>query len=206
MYDKQIINSKFSPYIDMNSSIIDNLVIYRSLRICLLLTLSMFIWLYFDLNHGYWIPMTMMIIYMPFDPGVVSKRMLQRFAGTVLGLLLGFLISQIWSFIPYSFVIFPFVLVLVLYTVTKNYFHYVLVLSISVSILLTMMPSGSVTTIQVLCERFIYTFIACLMIVIAEYLFKPRKMIFLKLQNTMLMMTKAYCLHMELGHKTFEKD
>ena len=123
MYDKQIINSKFSPYIDMNSSIIDNLVIYRSLRICLLLTLSMFIWLYFDLNHGYWIPMTMMIIYMPFDPGVVSKRMLQRFAGTVLGLLLGFLISQIWSFIPYSFVVFPLVLVLVLYTVTKNYFH-----------------------------------------------------------------------------------
>lgn len=188
-------NNKFHSHIDKNSTIIDTLVIYRSFRICILLTSSMFMWLYFDLDHGYWIPMTIIIIYMPFDPGAVSKRLFDRLLGTILGLLLGFLVAQVCMFIPYFFILIPLVLLIIMYTTTNNYFHSVVIISMSISILFMMMNNNGESSIQILIERFAYTLLSCLIIFIAEYAFKPRKMIVLKLQNTMLSMMGAYCTH-----------
>lgn len=59
-----------------------------ALRTAIVATLALFIYKWFNIDHGYWLPFSVMIIVQPYF-GATIKKALDRVLGTVLGVMLG---------------------------------------------------------------------------------------------------------------------
>lgn len=67
---------------------LNEIVVKRALRMALALGFSTFIYRYFSIMQGFWIPVTCLIVLQP-TLGSTLRKGLQRFLGTILGILLG---------------------------------------------------------------------------------------------------------------------
>lgn len=153
------------------------LELYRCIRISLALTTAMAIWLIFNIDRGYWIPMTLIIIYAPFEPGLVNNRIHQRLAGTVLGLLFGLLIVKFFSIHPGLMMLTPFLLLIAIYFSIIHYFYAAIFITIGVMILFSIIPTGNLSAENFMIARLADTSVACGICFIAETLFRPLNMI-----------------------------
>ncbi|MES2681667.1 MAG: FUSC family protein [Bacteroidota bacterium] len=161
-------------------------------RVAIGLTLGVFIFKFFDINHGYWIPLTMMIVIQPYY-GATLKKGLERIVGTVAGIVLGGLIMLL----PLPRETFITILVVdsfcVAYFLRNNYKVGVFFVTIMMVLLMQISQQGSW---QLIGWRILSTLIGALLAVLAGYAFWPvwEKGRFPTLLKNALLRNKKYAL------------
>ena len=182
------------------------LTLYRSIRITLALVLAIAIWLLFDLERGYWIAMTLMLIYMPFEPGAVSNRIGFRLKGTIVGLLLGFLLVALLSVNSVFLLGIPLIVLLALYFSLSNYYYATVFITMGVMVVFANLETRGMSAASFMFARLIDTFIACIICLSAEFLFKPKRLIALSMASTLEAIFKSYAGHYLLMEKAFKQN
>lgn len=91
-----------------------------ALRTALAATLGMAIFKWFKIDHGYWLPFSVMIIIQPYF-GATFKKAIDRIAGTLLGGLTGGLLLRIPTSLHLQEAILFITFILMVYYLRKNY-------------------------------------------------------------------------------------
>lgn len=161
-----------------------------ALRVALGLCVGVFIFKFFRIDHGYWIPLTMIIVIQPYY-GATRKKGVERIVGTVAGIVLGGLIMLLplpyWAFVILLLVVSFFVA----YFLRNNYKVGVFFVTIMMVILMQMSEQGS---LELIGWRILSTLIGALLAFVAGYIFWPVWEIerFPVLIKNALLQTKAY--------------
>ncbi|WP_119328916.1 FUSC family protein [Cysteiniphilum halobium] len=187
-------------------SIMDRLSIYRAVRISVMLTIAVATWLFFDIERGYWIAMTLMIIYMPFEPGLVNNRIKMRLIGTVVGLLFGFVLVEIVIADVTWLAFLPLVVLFVLYFSMINYTYSSMFVTVAVMLFYSAMYTKGMSPATFMLARLMDTFTACAICFIAEVFFRPRKMIAHAILKDLEDILEAYAKHFRLMYESFAKQ
>jgi len=163
-----------------------------ALRVATGLTIGVFIFKFFEINHGYWIPLTMMIIIQPYY-GATLKKGLERMLGTVAGIILGGLIMLL----PMPREAFIGILIVdsfcVAYFLRNNYKVGVFFVTIMMVLLMQISQQASW---QLIGWRVLSTLIGALLALAASYAFWPtwEKGRFPALLENALLRNKKYIL------------
>lgn len=140
-----------------------------ALRVALGLSIGVFMFKYFNIDHGYWIPLTMIIVIQPYY-GATRKKSIERIIGTVAGILLGGLIMLL----PLPHQVFIGLLVIVsffvAYFLRNNYKIGVFFVTIMMVILMQLSQQGSWELIG---WRILSTLIGAVLAIVAGYVFWP---------------------------------
>jgi uncharacterized membrane protein YccC len=140
-----------------------------ALRVALGLSIGVFVFKFFNINHGYWIPLTMIIVIQPYY-GATRKKSIERIVGTVAGIVLGGVIMLL----PLPHEIFVCLLVVVsffvAYFLRNNYKIGVFFVTIMMVILMQLSQQGSWNLIG---WRILSTLIGAALAIIAGYVFWP---------------------------------
>ncbi|WP_440617656.1 FUSC family protein [Cysteiniphilum sp. 6C5] len=187
-------------------SIMDRLSIYRAVRISVMLTVAVAIWLIYDIERGYWIAMTLMIIYMPFEPGLVNNRIKMRLIGTIVGLLFGFILVEIIMAHVTWIVFLPLLALFVLYFSMINYTYSAMFVTIAVMLLYSVMYTKGMSPATFMLARLMDTFAACAICFVAEVFFRPRKMIAHAILKDLEDILEAYAKHFTLMYQSFSEQ
>lgn len=91
-----------------------------AIRTALVATLSLFIYKFFEINHGYWLPFTVMIVAQPYF-GATLKKALDRVLGTVSGVVVGGLLLAIPGSFPMKELLLLVSPLLMVYFLRKQY-------------------------------------------------------------------------------------
>ncbi len=91
-----------------------------ALRTALAATLALFIYKWFDINHGYWIPFTVIIVIQPYF-GATLRKAVDRIIGTVLGGFTGGLILRLPAGLHMQEVMLFFAAILTVYYLRRQY-------------------------------------------------------------------------------------
>jgi uncharacterized membrane protein YccC len=158
----------FAEFIRELSKINSDQFIY-ALRVAIGLALGVFLFKFFNIDHGYWIPLTMMIVIQPYY-GATLKRGLERMVGTVAGIVLGGIIMllplprevHIGILIVDSFC--------VAYFLRNNYKVGVFFVTIMMVLLMQISQQG---TWQLIGWRIVSTVLGALLALAAGYAFWP---------------------------------
>ncbi|WP_119344087.1 FUSC family protein [Facilibium subflavum] len=184
---------------------LQQLTLYRGVRITFALSLAIALWFMLDLERGYWIAMTLMIIYMPFEPGLVNNRIKYRLAGTIIGLLLGLLLVSLLRVHMGVIIILPVIIILAMYYAIVHYFYASIFITMGVMLLFSTLPTAGMSAPLFMLARFLDTLIACAICFIAEYLFRPKSLIFHTIHEALMDIFHAYKGHYQLILSAFEK-
>lgn len=163
-----------------------------ALRVATGLTIGVFIFKFFEINHGYWIPLTIMIVIQPYY-GATLKKGLERIVGTIAGIIFGGLIMLL----PLPKEAFVGILIVdsfcVAYFLRNNY--KVGVFFVTVMMVLLMQITQQVSW-QLIGWRIVSTLIGALLALIAGYAFWPvwEKRRFPALFENALFRNKRYIL------------
>ncbi len=163
-----------------------------ALRVAIAMCIGVFVFKYFDINHGYWIPLTIIIVIQPYY-GATLKKGIERVVGTVAGIFIGGIITLL-NF-PHIFyvVVLVFVSFFIVYFIRHNYKVGVFFLTLMMVVLLHI---SSQSSWQLIVWRIISTFIGSVLAVIAGYIFWPmwEKQRFPSLMSNALIKNKNYLL------------
>lgn len=163
-----------------------------ALRVSIGLCVGVFSYKFFNIDHGYWIPLTMIIVIQPYY-GATRKKGFERVVGTVAGIMLGGAIMLL----PISHQGFVVLLVIVsffvAYFLRNNYKVGVFFVTIMMVILMQMSQQASW---QLIGWRILSTLIGAILALIAGYAFWPvwEKERFPNLMADALLQTKNYLL------------
>jgi uncharacterized membrane protein YccC len=157
------------------TDLMKNLLIFNSnqfkyaLRVSLGLCLGVFVFLFFKIDHGYWIPLTMIIVIQPYY-GATRKKGTERTLGTLAGVLLGGLIMLLP--LPHEAFVVLLVIVsfFVAYFLRNNYKIGVFFVTVMMVILMQISQRGS---IELIGWRVLSTLIGALLALVAGYAFWP---------------------------------
>ena len=164
-----------------------------ALRVAIALSIGTFVFIYFNINHGYWIPLTILIVIQPYY-GATLKKGLERVIGTVAGIVAGGVISSF----PLPHIVFVFLLIIVsfllVYNIRNNYKVGVFYLTLMMVVLLHLTAQASWTLIA---WRVFATCIGAVLAVGAGYAFWPvwEKQLFPPLMSAALQQNKKYLSH-----------
>lgn len=140
-----------------------------ALRVAFGLTLGVFIYKYFNINHGYWIPLTVIIVIQPYY-GATLKKSIERISGTMSGILVGGLIMLL----PIPHEVYAGLLIVVTffiaYYLRNNYKVGVFFVTIMMVILMHFSQQGSLALIG---WRILATVIGSAIAIAAAYAFWP---------------------------------
>lgn len=140
-----------------------------ALRVATGLSIGVFLFKFFNINHGYWIPLTMIIVIQPYY-GATRKKSIERIVGTVAGILLGGVIMLL----PLPHQVFVGLLVVVsffvAYFLRNNYKVGVFFVTIMMVILMQLSQQGSWELIG---WRILSTLIGAALAITAGYVFWP---------------------------------
>ncbi len=164
-----------------------------ALRVAIALSIGTFIFIYFKINHGYWIPLTILIVIQPYY-GATLKKGLERVIGTVAGIVVGGVIS-LFAFPHIVFVCLLIVVsFLLVYNIRNDYKVGVFYLTLMMVVLLHLTAQASWTLIA---WRVLATFIGAVLAVGAGYAFWPvwEKQLFPPLMSAALQQNKRYLSH-----------
>lgn len=161
-----------------------------ALRVSIGLCLAVFIFKYFNIDHGYWIALTMIIVIQPYY-GATRKKGTERIIGTLAGVILGGLIMLLPLPRETFVVLLVFVSFFVAYFLRNNYKVGVFFVTIMMVILMQISQRGS---LELIGWRILSTLIGALMAIIAGYAFWPvwEKKRFPPLMQDALTETKNY--------------
>jgi uncharacterized membrane protein YccC len=139
------------------------------LRVALVLCVGVFIYRFFNIDHGYWIPLTIIIVIQPYY-GATRKKGVERIVGTVAGIVLGGLIMMLP--LPHEAFVVLLVVVsfFVAYFLRNNYKVGVFFVTIMMVILLQFSQNGS---FELMGWRVLSTLIGSMLALIAGYIFWP---------------------------------
>lgn len=161
-----------------------------ALRVALMLCIGVFIFKYFHINHGHWIPLTIMIVIQPYY-GATLKKGVERIIGTVSGIILGGAVMLL----PLPHEAFVVMLILisfcVAYFLRNNYKVGVFFVTVMMVVLMQLSQQASWTLIG---WRVLSTLIGALLAVIAGYALWPiwEKQRFPALMSAALKQNKLY--------------
>lgn len=161
-----------------------------ALRVAIALCIGVFIFKYFDINHGYWIPLTIIIVIQPYY-GATLKKGIERVIGTVAGIFIGGILTLLHLPPIFYVVVLVVVSFFIVYFIRHNYKVGVFFLTLMMVLLLHI---SSQSSWQLIAWRIISTFIGSALAVIAGYVFWPmwEKQRFPALMSNALMKNKNY--------------
>lgn len=140
-----------------------------ALRVAVGLCIGVFIYKFFEIDHGHWIALTMMIVIQPYF-GATKKKGIERIIGTVAGILLGGIIMLL----PLPHEVFVGMLAIVsffvAYFLRNNYKVGVFFTTIMMVVLMQLSEQGSWELIG---WRILSTLIGALLALIVSYVFWP---------------------------------
>lgn len=140
-----------------------------ALRVSVALCVGVFIFKYFQIDHGYWIPLTLMIVIQPYY-GATRKKGIERIGGTLGGVVVGGLIMLL----PLPHVAFVVLLIVVsffvAYFLRNNYKVGVFFVTVMMVILMQLSQRG---TIELIAWRILSTLIGAFLAFVAGYAFWP---------------------------------
>jgi uncharacterized membrane protein YccC len=161
-----------------------------ALRVAIALCIGVFIFMYFHINHGYWIPLTIIIVIQPYY-GATLKKGIERVAGTIAGIIVGGIITLFN--LPHLFYVVLLVIVsfYIVYFIRHNYKVGVFFLTLMMVILLHI---SSLASWQLIGWRVLSTCIGSVLAVLAGYAFWPmwEKQQFPTLMSNALQQNKNY--------------
>jgi len=163
-----------------------------ALRVAIALSIGVFIFMFFKINHGYWIPLTIIIVIQPYY-GATLKKGIERVIGTVAGILFGGIIT-LFNLPHFVYVILLIsVSFLLVYYIRHNYKVGVFFLTLMMVVLMHLTAQASW---QLIAWRVLSTFIGAALAVVAGYAFWPvwEKQRFPELMSLALQQNKAYLL------------
>lgn len=140
-----------------------------ALRVALMLSIGVFIFKYFHINHGHWIALTIMIVIQPYY-GATLKKGMERIIGTVSGIVLGGAVMLLP--LPHE----AFVVLLILISFCVAYFlrnNYKVGVFFVTVMMVVMMQLSQQATWQLIGWRVLSTLIGALLAVIAGYALWP---------------------------------
>jgi len=105
-----------------------------ALRSAIAATVALFIFKWFKIDHGYWLPFSLMIVIQPYF-GATFKRAIERVVGTLLGGLAGSLLLRLPAGLHIKESILFLTFVLMVYYVRKNYGIAVFVITLNLVLL-----------------------------------------------------------------------
>jgi uncharacterized membrane protein YccC len=140
-----------------------------ALRVATGLSIGVFIFKFFKIDHGHWIALTMLIVIQPYF-GATKKKSFERIIGTVSGIVLGGAIMLLP--LPHEAFVALLVLVsfLVAYYLRNNYKVGVFFVTIMMVVLMQISQQG---TWQLIGWRVLSTVIGAVLAIISSYVFWP---------------------------------
>lgn len=161
-----------------------------ALRVAVVLCIGVFFFKFFEMSHGYWIPLTVIIVIQPYY-GATRKKGLERVIGTVAGIVLGGVIMMLplshWTFV----VLLAVVSFFVAYFLRNNYKVGVFFVTIMMVVMMQLSQQASWDLIG---WRVLATLIGSVLALLAGYVFWPVWEIqrFPALISTSLQQTRSY--------------
>lgn len=161
-----------------------------ALRVSVALCAGVFIFKYFEIDHGYWIPLTLMIVIQPYY-GATRKKGIERIGGTLGGVVVGGLIMLL----PLAHEAFVVLLIVVsffvAYFLRNNYKVGVFFVTVMMVVLMQLTQRG---TVELIAWRILSTLIGAFLAFGAGYAFWPvwEKERFPKLMRDALDQSKQY--------------
>lgn len=140
-----------------------------ALRVSVGLCLGVFLFKFFKIDHGYWIPLTMIIVIQPYY-GATRKKSIERIIGTLAGIVLGGLIMLLKLPVPVFMGMLILVSFFVAYFLRNNYKVGVFFVTIMMVVLMQISEEGSLRLIG---WRVISTLLGSGLAVLAGYVFWP---------------------------------
>lgn len=113
-----------------------------SMRVGFGMAFSLFLFLYFKIDHGYWIALTMLIVIQPYY-GATRKKGIERVIGTIIGIAVGGLIMLFPLPHHYLVIILIFISFFLAYFIRNNYKLGVFFVTIMLVIMMQMSEQGS---------------------------------------------------------------
>ncbi len=148
---------------------IDSQQFKYALRVAIGLTIAVFIYKFFKIDHGHWIALTMLIVIQPYY-GATRKKGIERTVGTVAGIVLGGVVMLL----PFPHEAFVGLLVvisfLVAYFLRNNYKVGVFFVTVMMVVMMQISKQGSWELIG---WRVLSTLIGAVLAIIASYAFWP---------------------------------
>ena len=124
--------------------------------------------------HGYWIPMTISLMFILPKRGSIIRRTRSRVLGTFLGLIFGFLYTEIFMYFDYRWIyLLPVIWFFMwyFYSITNNYTIFVMLLSMYIPITFDLFSpkAGYYNLNDTLALRFIFTIVGVSVALICEF-------------------------------------
>lgn len=126
----------------------------------------------FKIPHGYWVPMTVAVMFAMPGQGVILQRSVDRIFGTIMGLLLSFFYLGILAYSDYRWTyLLPFIFFLMYYCyyISNNYAIMAALMTMFVPILLAMTSDESMPLVPTLMARLCNTGIGIIIALLCEY-------------------------------------
>ena len=176
-----------------------------ALRVAIVLCLGVFIYKFFDINHGYWIPLTIIIVIQPYY-GATLKKGFERIVGTVAGIVVGGMLALID--LPHLFYVFLLIIVsfFIVYFIRHNYKVGVFFLTL---MMVTLLHLSSMASWQLIAWRVLSTIIGAILAVGAGFAFWPvwEKQRYPVLMSKALLQNKNYlCIVIDTIHNEQQKN
>lgn len=148
---------------------IDSQQFKYALRVAIGLTLAVFIFKFFKIDHGHWIALTMIIVIQPYY-GATRKKGIERTVGTVAGIVLGGVVMLLP--LPHEAFVGLLVVIsfLVAYFLRNNYKVGVFFVTVMMVVMMQISKQGSWELIG---WRLLSTLIGALLAIVASYAFWP---------------------------------
>ncbi|WP_341901003.1 FUSC family protein [Fluviicola taffensis] len=178
---------------------IDSQQFRYSLRVGLGLALSVFIFKFFQIDHGHWIALTLLIVIQPYY-GATRKKGIERIVGTVAGILVGGAIMLLPIKHEAFVVILIFISFFVAYYLRNNYKVGVFFVTIMMVVMMQLSKQGSWDLIW---WRVLSTLIGSILAISISFAFWPiwEKQRFPALLNKSLNMNLFYLSQVSLSYQ-----
>ncbi|MCF6775521.1 FUSC family protein [Thiotrichales bacterium 19X7-9] len=178
----------------------------RYIQISLAFAFAIWISLFFNLERSYWIPMTVMIMFGPFEEGTVAIRVKERMLGTLIGLLFGILLVSLLQFSELLLYVLPLIIFFVAYFIISNYVIACAFITIMVIFIFAMINPQDTSPLQFGFDRMIDTVIAGIICIGFEVMFRPAKLTAQTIKISIEDLLKAYSAHLAHLLESLAKD
>ena len=142
-----------------------------ALRSAIAATIAIVLYKYFHIDHGYWLPFSVMIIIQPYF-GATFKKAVDRVVGTLLGGLAGTLLLHIPADLHFKEVILFITFITMVYYVRKNYAIAVFAVTINL-VLLFHIEASNINIYAIMITRALCTTGGALLAVVSGFALLP---------------------------------
>ncbi len=148
---------------------------HRAFCVALIFTFGLFLYLYCEDPYGFWIPMTIAIIFSNSHHETVIQRSVDRISGTFLGLIIIYIYTVLFIDVEYGFAYFVILAYFILFYIegiTSNYFFCVIFITIGAGLYESISSITTSSPEVTLYSRLFATAIGVTIAIFGEYLIR----------------------------------